>query len=177
MLAYGEQGELFPHLALTHGEREQGSGSVVDVRIHSECMTGDVFGSTRCECGEQLDAAMDYLSKHDGVLIYLRQEGRGIGLVEKMKAYNFQDEGLDTVEANLALGHAPDLRNYWAAAEILKDLGISRIRLLTNNPKKITGLESLGISVESRMGLEVDSRPENEGYLAVKKAIMGHLLS
>ena len=174
MLAYGEQGDNFPHLALLHGEIR--GEEVVDVRIHSECMTGDLFGSKRCECGEQLEAALAYLSENGGVLIYLRQEGRGIGLVEKMKAYNLQDEGLDTIEANLALGHAPDSRNYFAAAEILKDLGVSRIRLMTNNPEKIKGVESFGISVLDRVSLQVESGPENKSYLTVKKELMGHFL-
>jgi 3,4-dihydroxy 2-butanone 4-phosphate synthase/GTP cyclohydrolase II len=157
-------------------------GTIVDrenviVRVHSECFTGDVLGSVRCDCGEQLDRAMQMIAKEgQGVILYLRQEGRGIGLLDKLRAYNLQDEGLDTVEANLKLGHQPDEREYTVAALMLKDLQVRSVRLITNNPKKITELRELGVVVRQRMPIEVPARPENLTYLRTKAKRMDHLL-
>jgi len=148
----------------------------VNVRIHSECMTGDVFGSTRCDCGEQLALSLNYLEENGGLLLYLRQEGRGIGLVNKLKAYNLQDKGMDTIEANHALGFSTDSREYSPALNILKHLGITSINLLTNNPDKIDAFENSGIQIETRIPVTIKSRPENLGYLKTKKEDMGHLL-
>jgi GTP cyclohydrolase II len=166
--------EELPHLALkTNYDPE----SVVNVRIHSECLTGDVFSSTRCDCGEQLAASMKYIEDHGGVLIYLRQEGRGIGLVNKLKAYNLQDEGMDTIRANHALGFHTDERDYRIAIDILKFLGISRVNLLTNNPDKIDAFLDSDIIIENRIPLMIEPRPENRHYLATKRNALGHLLS
>jgi len=148
----------------------------VNVRIHSECITGDLFGSTRCDCGEQLKASLDYIHEYGGMLIYLRQEGRGIGLVNKLKAYNLQDEGFDTVVANHQLGFATDLRNYDAALAILNQFGIKRIQLMTNNPEKLHAFETSGVSVESRIPLVIPAVSENERYLQTKKDSLGHML-
>ena len=139
-------------------------------------MTGDVFGSKRCDCGEQLDLSIDRIGKEGGCLIYLRQEGRGIGLVEKLKAYNLQDQGMDTIEANEALGHDADARSFDVAAEILRRLDILEVRLMTNNPQKVKELENNGIVVEGREPVVIAPVKENEAYLAVKKAAMGHWL-
>lgn len=147
------------------------------VRIHSECITGDVFGSCRCDCGKQLDASLALIAAEGGVLIYLRQEGRGIGLANKLKAYVLQDQGLDTVEANLKLGLPADGRNYAIAYQILKYLGIEALRLLTNNPLKIAGLEQFGIVVAERVPLEITANAENQNYLKTKKEKFGHLLA
>lgn len=164
------------HLAISTGEIE-GKEDVL-TRVHSECFTGDVLGSQRCDCGEQLQTAMGIIAeKGAGVLIYLRQEGRGIGLVEKMKAYNLQDEGYDTVEANLMLGHQADERDYTVAAEILEDLGVSSIQLITNNPAKINALKELGINVSQRVALNPTINNENEKYLKTKVQRMNHLLN
>lgn len=164
------------HLALVKGE-VRGREEVL-VRLHSECLTGDVFGSKRCDCGEQLAEAMRLIGQAEcGVLLYLRQEGRGIGLLKKLKAYNLQDQGLDTVEANLKLGHQPDERNYRVAALILKDLGICSVRLITNNPHKIRELEQYGILVCERIPIEVGHTFENLHYLRTKAERMAHLLS
>ncbi|MDD5730938.1 MAG: GTP cyclohydrolase II, partial [Candidatus Omnitrophica bacterium] len=147
------------------------------VRVHSECLTGDVFGSLRCDCGKQLKKAMQMIDKErKGVVLYMNQEGRGIGLVEKIRAYNLQDKGLDTVEANVALGHKPDLRDYGVGAQILADLGLKNIRLITNNPRKIVGLEGYGLKVVERVGLEIESNPVNYHYLKTKKEKLGHML-
>ncbi len=148
------------------------------VRVHSECFTGDIFGSLRCDCGEQLHKAMELIEKENcGVILYMRQEGRGIGLLNKIKAYSLQDrKGLDTVEANIELGFGEDLRDYGIGAQILKDLGLSKIRLLTNNPKKIIGLEGFGIEIVERIPLIIKSNEENEKYLMTKKNKMGHIL-
>ncbi|HEX5502770.1 MAG TPA: GTP cyclohydrolase II [Thermomicrobiales bacterium] len=147
------------------------------VRLHSECLTGDVFGSCRCDCGEQLDESMRLLqARGRGVLLYLRQEGRGIGLTRKIQAYALQDQGYDTVEANLALGLPEDARDYGAAAAILRDLGVGCVTLLTNNPAKIAGLERYGIAVAGRVPLQMPPNPVNRRYLETKRAKMGHLL-
>jgi 3,4-dihydroxy 2-butanone 4-phosphate synthase/GTP cyclohydrolase II len=175
VLAFGEAGDRFPHVVL-RGERSPAS-DVVDVRIHSECMTGDVFASLRCDCGAQLDAALAHIGEHGGLLIYLRQEGRGIGLVEKLKAYNLQEEGLDTFAANAALGHPEDGRDYQPAAEILKTLGIARVQLMTNNPEKVQGLISCGVEVVDRLPIEVGKHPENDAYLRAKRLLSGHFLA
>ena len=149
----------------------------VPVRIHSECFTGDVLGSRRCDCGDQLDRALQSISEHGfGVLIYLRQEGRGIGLLKKLHAYNLQDEGMDTVDANLHLGHLPDEREYTIAALMLDDLQINSIQLITNNPNKIEQLQTLGVLVAGRIAIEIESNCDNRAYLQTKAHKMDHLL-
>ena len=164
------------HVALTLGAIDDG-GPVL-VRAHSECLTGDVFGSSRCDCGEQLDESLRFLQQQGrGVLLYLRQEGRGIGLTRKVSAYALQEQGLDTVEANLALGLPEDMRDYRVAAEMLLDLGVRRARLLTNNPAKIEGLERYGVEVVERVPLGVSPNPSKRGYLRTKREKMGHLFS
>ena len=163
------------HLALVCGRAQEVSAPLV--RIHSECLTGDMFGSTRCDCGQQLATALDAIQREGhGVLIYLRQEGRGIGLVNKLRAYNLQDRGLDTVEANLALGFKADHRDYQAAVEILADLQIGTIRLLTNNPDKVSEFDGSTIHVASRIPLHVRPNQENLHYLRTKRDRCGHLL-
>lgn len=163
------------HLALVMGAPSELDAALV--RVHSECITGDVLGSLRCDCGSQLDAALARIADEGtGVLLYLRgHEGRGIGLGYKLRAYALQDEGLDTVDANLALGFPPDSRDYAAAAEMLADLGVSGVRLLTNNPAKYDGLGDVGIRVVDRLPLHGATTPENERYLATKRDRMGHL--
>lgn len=162
------------HVALTLGAVDD--GEPVLVRAHSECLTGDVFGSARCDCGEQLEHSLRFLQKQGrGVLLYLRQEGRGIGLAKKISAYALQEQGLDTVEANHALGLPEDMRDYRVAAEMLLDLGVRRARLLTNNPAKIEGLERYGVEVVERIPLGISPNPSNLGYLRTKKEKMGHL--
>jgi 3,4-dihydroxy 2-butanone 4-phosphate synthase/GTP cyclohydrolase II len=147
------------------------------VRIHSQCFTGDTLFSLRCDCGEQLEKSMEIISKHgSGILIYLSQEGRGIGLANKIKAYQLQDQGLDTVEANHALGFSSDGRNYQMAANILKDLGVTKIMLITNNPDKIEQLKNNGITIVKRIPLKITANTVNKGYLLTKKQKMGHLL-
>ncbi|MDP9348222.1 MAG: bifunctional 3,4-dihydroxy-2-butanone-4-phosphate synthase/GTP cyclohydrolase II [Gemmatimonadota bacterium] len=175
IIAYRNDVDPFEHVAMVKGE-VQGKENVL-VRMHSECLTGDVFHSMRCDCGEQLDAAMRTMDEEGcGVIVYLRQEGRGIGLVHKLRAYALQDQGLDTVQANEALGFHPDLRDYGIGAQILLDLGLSTIRLLTNNPKKIVGLDGYGLSVTGQVPLHVEPNPHNEAYLAAKRDKLGHLL-
>ncbi len=164
------------HLAFIFGEI-QGQEDVL-ARVHSECFTGDVLGSNRCDCGDQLEYALCKIANHgSGALIYLRQEGRGIGLLEKLRAYNLQDQGLDTVEANLALGHQADLRDYSIAAAILDNLGVRSIQLLTNNPAKIEGLNKHGVTVTERVSIEPTVNIENLEYLRTKVDRMDHLLS
>ena len=163
------------HVALVRGE-VAGKADVL-VRMHSECLTGDVFGSLRCDCGQQLDAALRQIAEAGaGAVVYLKQEGRGIGLGNKLRAYDLQDRGLDTVEANRELGFAPDLRDYGIGAQILLDLGLSRVRLLTNNPKKIVGLEGYGLTISGREPLQVRPQEDNASYLDTKKSKLGHLL-
>lgn len=164
------------HLALLKGT--WGPEDEVLVRAHSECLTGDALGSMRCDCGEQLHTSMRIIEKEGrGVIIYMRQEGRGIGLLNKLKAYCLQDKGLDTVEANKRLGFEPDLRDYGVGAQILRDLGLNKIRILTNNPKKIVGLEGYGLTVVDRIPIEIEPNEVNVGYLTTKKEKMGHMLS
>ena len=163
------------HMALVKGAVDD--GQPVLVRVHSQCLTGDVFGSVRCDCGPQLRRAMEKIAEAGrGVVLYINQEGRGIGLANKLKAYALQEQGLDTVEANLALGFGPDLRDYGIGAQILVDLGLKDLRLLTNNPRKIVGLEGYGLRVIERVPIEVAPRPENAKYLETKREKLGHLL-
>ncbi|MEJ2368710.1 MAG: GTP cyclohydrolase II, partial [Acidobacteriota bacterium] len=163
------------HVALVMGEWEP--GEEVLVRMHSECLTGDTFFSLRCDCGSQLAAALETIAKEGrGALVYLRQEGRGIGLMNKLKAYELQDGGMDTVEANEALGFAADARDYGIGAQILHDLGITKARLLTNNPKKLVGLKGFNLEIVDQIPLEITPNDNNRNYLKVKKEKMGHLL-
>lgn len=163
------------HLAFYMGDIAQAES--VLARVHSECFTGDVLGSRRCDCGEQLDRAMAMVANAGvGVILYLRQEGRGIGLLDKLRAYNLQDQGYDTVDANLMLGHEADERDYSLAALILEDLGVQSIQLITNNPAKISALEAKGITVAERVSLAVPANTDNAGYLLTKVQRMDHLL-
>ena len=163
------------HVALIKGEIS--SDQPILVRVHSECLTGDVFGSMRCDCGDQLHKAMEMMDREgSGILLYMRQEGRGIGLVNKLKAYVLQDQGMDTVEANLELGFQADMRNYGIGAQVLVDLGVKKMRLLTNNPKKIIGLDGYGLSLVEQIPIEIEANEFNRCYLECKKSKMGHLL-
>jgi 3,4-dihydroxy 2-butanone 4-phosphate synthase/GTP cyclohydrolase II len=175
LIAYDNDVDDKEHLAFVKGEI--GPDDAVLVRVHSECLTGDVFGSMRCDCGDQLRTAMSMIEQEGkGVLLYMRQEGRGIGLTNKIKAYRLQDEGKDTVEANEALGFSPDLRDYGIGAQILHDLGVHKMRLITNNPKKIKGLEGYGLSVVERVPLEMCPTEDNIHYLRTKREKLGHIL-
>jgi 3,4-dihydroxy 2-butanone 4-phosphate synthase/GTP cyclohydrolase II len=172
---YENEVDSYHHLALVKGTF--GPKDKVLVRVHSECLTGDVFGSQRCDCGEQLRRALTMIAAEGrGVLLYMRQEGRGIGLLNKLRAYELQDQGLDTVQANIRLGFKPDLRDYGIGAQILADLGLHRLRLLTNNPKKIVGLKGYGLDVVERVPIEVRAHSRNRNYLRTKKRKMGHHL-
>ena len=175
MMAYATSVDEFQHVALVKGA--VGDGAPVLLRVHSQCLTGDVFGSLRCDCGLQLRRAMGMIAEAGrGVVLYISQEGRGIGLANKVKAYALQEQGLDTVEANLALGFGADLRDYGIGAQILVDLGLKDLRLLTNNPRKIVGLEGYGLRVVERVPIEIPARPENAKYLETKREKLGHWL-
>lgn len=174
-VAYANDMDSNVHIALVKGEIKH--EDEVLVRVHSECLTGDVFGSKRCDCGEQLHRAMELIKKEGkGVVLYMRQEGRGIGLVNKLRSYELQDKGLDTVEANIKLGFKPDLRDYGIGAQILVDLGVRKMRLMTNNPKKIVGLEGYGLKVVERVPVETKPHDKNIVYLKTKKKKLGHML-
>jgi 3,4-dihydroxy 2-butanone 4-phosphate synthase/GTP cyclohydrolase II len=168
--------EKMPHLAWVAQNPIGNPLKTPLVRMHSECLTGDIFGSKRCDCGEQLDAALKMIGQEGGVLLYLRQEGRGIGLINKLKAYQLQDSGLDTAAANVHLGFPEDGRNYSMAIEMLKQLNIPKIRLLTNNPLKVNALEKHGVEIEARIPIVIKPQIENEFYLQTKKMRMGHLI-
>ena len=176
LVAYENEVDAAEHVALVYGDVESQDG--VLVRMHSRCLTGDVFGSRRCDCGWQLQSAMRMIAEAGaGVVVYLDQEGRGIGLINKLKAYELQDQGQDTVEANEALGFAPDLRNYGIGAQILVDLGLSSIKVLTNNPRKVVGLDGYGLEITERLPIEHKPTDDNRSYLDVKRDKLGHLLS
>ncbi|SRR5690606_6935164 len=163
------------HVALALGDLA-GSGPVL-ARVHSECLTGDAFGSRRCDCGAQLEAAMERIAAEGrGVILYMRQEGRGIGLLNKIRAYHLQDDGADTVQANQALGFAPDLRSYELVAPMLGRLGVQAVRLMTNNPRKVDALQAAGVPVAERLPIRVGRNPANQGYLDTKRSKLGHLL-
>ena len=175
IIGYRNDVDRAEHVALVHGEVD-GAADVL-VRMHSKCLTGDVFHSLRCDCGEQLEAAMRSVAVAGrGVVVYLDQEGRGIGLLNKLRAYELQDRGDDTVKANQRLGFPPDLRNYGIGAQILRDLGLSTIRLLTNNPRKVVGLDAYGLEITERVPLDLPARDQNRAYLAAKRDLLGHLI-
>ena len=176
VIVYENDVEDLQHIAVIKGEIDP--EKPILVRVHSECMTGDIFSSMRCDCGDQLNKAMMMMDQEGaGVLIYIRQEGRGIGLVNKLKAYNLQDQGFDTVEANEELGFKPDLRNYGIGAQVLADLGVRKMRLITNNPKKMIGLQGYGLSIEELVPIEIEPNEYNRCYLECKKLKMGHMLN
>ncbi len=171
---YQDKFESKQHIALTHGNIQKTQPTLV--RVHSECVTGDIFSSIRCDCGSQLDYAMKKIVEDgSGIIIYLKQEGRGIGLKHKIKAYKLQDEGLDTVEANEKLGFPPDMRDYGTGAQILKDFGVTKLKIMTNNPKKLVGLEGHGLEIAKRIKIKMPSAPENEKYLSTKAKKLGHM--
>jgi len=175
MIAFSEQEEdWMPHLALVHESWKKEDPTLV--RIHSECITGDLFGSKRCDCGEQLHKALELTAQEGGVVLYLRQEGRGIGIINKLRAYNLQDQGLNTIDANLHLGLEVDSRDYAIAVDMLESLGITKIRLLTNNPEKIEAFENAKVELMGREPLVIDPGDENRAYLHTKQNDMGHLL-
>jgi len=175
IIAYETKTDNLTHVALVKGDI-RGMENVL-VRVHSECLTGDAFSSRRCDCGDQLHRAMQMVQKEGcGVILYMRQEGRGIGLSNKIKAYHLQDHGLDTVEANIKLGFPPDLRDYGIGAQILVDLGIKTMRLMTNNPQKVIGLEGYGLKIVERVAIEIAALDDNKNYLSVKRDKMGHLI-
>jgi len=175
MIAYSvSEEDSMPHLAMVHENFDR--TAPVYLRIHSECLTGDLFHSHRCDCGEQLDRAMEMAAEKGGVVLYLRQEGRGIGLINKIKAYNLQDQGLNTAEANSHLGLDVDARHYDIAVQMMEDLKIDRVHLLTNNPLKVEAVEGSSVEVVSRIPLVIASRAENFQYLKTKKELMGHFL-
>ena len=177
MIAYAHTSDdPLPHIAMVHEDFDPLKTPTL-MRIHSECMTGDVFHSHRCDCGEQLAYAMEKAAETGGIVLYLRQEGRGIGLINKLNAYNLQDKGLNTREANVALGFAEDARTYDIAADMLKDLKVQKVALLTNNPLKINALEDLGIEVVERVPILIEPKTENSAYLNTKQREMGHLLN
>lgn len=171
--AAGEN-ERQPHLALVHSDADL--TGVVSVRIHSECITGDLFGSRRCDCGDQFAESMRMLNDRKGIMVYLRQEGRGIGLIHKLEAYNLQDQGMDTVEANVHLGFEADERDYRIALDMLRDLGVKQTELITNNPDKIAAFSKSGIELVARIPLVIPAHRDNESYMKIKKKVMGHLL-
>ncbi|HEX5580434.1 MAG TPA: GTP cyclohydrolase II, partial [Gemmatimonadaceae bacterium] len=176
IVGYRNDVDTHEHVALVYGD--VGDGEDVLVRMHSKCLTGDVFHSMRCDCGWQLHTAMEMIRQEGrGVVVYLDQEGRGIGLLNKLKAYEFQDAGADTVEANERLGFKPDLRNYGIGAQILLDLGLKSIRVLTNNPRKLVGLEGYGLRVTGGVRIIAPSTEENEAYLTTKRTKLGHLIA
>jgi 3,4-dihydroxy 2-butanone 4-phosphate synthase/GTP cyclohydrolase II len=175
IIAYAENEMVEnPHLVLIHEDVDP--AKAVCLRIHSECLTGDLLGSKRCDCGEQLTESLKLISENKGILIYLRQEGRGIGLINKLKAYNLQDKGLNTIEANIHLGFEADERHYDIAIKILNDLRIYKINLITNNPEKIEAIESSNIELVDRIPIVIDAGKDNKEYLDVKKDLMGHFL-
>jgi GTP cyclohydrolase II len=176
IMAYSENADdWMPHIVLVHEKTD--FKKPVAVRLHSECLTGDIFHSLKCECGKQLHVAMDYFSRNGGILIYLRQEGRNIGIINKLKAYKLQEQGKDTVEANVALGLAPDGRSFDEAITILEDLGVKSIVLLTNNPEKVKAFEGSSVDLMDCVPIEIEPTKENEGYLRTKKEFFKHFLN
>ncbi|MCH2085057.1 MAG: GTP cyclohydrolase II [Saprospiraceae bacterium] len=176
MVAFAEsKEEWMPHLAMVHENFEE--GNAVLVRVHSECITGDLFGSKRCDCGQQLAKAMEMAAENGGIVLYLRQEGRGIGIINKLKAYQLQDTGMNTIDANLHLGLDADSRQYDIAIQMLQTLGVDSIKLMTNNPEKVGAFDFSAVDVIERVPIEIDPVEENYGYLKTKKDDMGHFLN